>query len=88
MIALNLKRAALIAASQIDKLADCRMSYFLKYGLRVQERKEASVDPAEFGTYVHAVLENTARSTSGFPDAKSKKVLFTLPSGLSNVKCR
>ena len=37
------------------------MSYFLKYGLRAKERKEASVDPAEFGTYVHAVLEKTAR---------------------------
>ena len=37
------------------------MSYFLRYGLRVKERKEATVDPAEFGTYVHAVLEDTAR---------------------------
>ena len=37
------------------------MSYFLKYGLRAKERKEITVDPAEFGTYVHAVLENTVR---------------------------
>lgn len=50
-----------LSASQIDRQAECRMSYFLKYGLRAQERKEATVDPAEFGTYVHAVLENTAR---------------------------
>ena len=50
-----------LSASQIDRQAECRMSYFLKYGLRIQERKEATVDPAEFGTYVHAVLENTAR---------------------------
>lgn len=50
-----------LSASQIDRQAECRMSYFLKYGLRVRERKEAAVDPAEFGTYVHAVLENTAR---------------------------
>jgi len=50
-----------LSASQIDRQAECRLSYFLKYGLRAQERKEASVDPAEFGTYVHAVLENTAR---------------------------
>lgn len=50
-----------LSASQIDRQAECRMSYFLKYGLRVKERKEATVDPAEFGTYVHAVLENTAR---------------------------
>lgn len=50
-----------LSASQIDRQAECRMSYFLKYGLRAKERKEATVDPAEFGTYVHAVLENTVR---------------------------
>ena len=50
-----------LSASQIDRQAECRLSYFLRYGLRAQERKEATVDPAEFGTYVHAVLENTCR---------------------------
>jgi hypothetical protein len=50
-----------LSASQIDRQAECRLSYFLKYGLRAKERKEAVVDPAEFGTYVHAVLENTAK---------------------------
>lgn len=50
-----------LSASQIDRQAECRLSYFLKYGLRAKERKIATVDPAEFGTYVHAVLENTGR---------------------------
>ena len=50
-----------LSASQIDCCADCSFSYFLKYGLRAKERKQAAIDPAEFGTYVHAVLENTAR---------------------------
>ena len=50
-----------LSASQVDRQAECRMSYFLKYGLRAKEQKEATVDPAEFGTYVHAVLEKTAR---------------------------
>ena len=50
-----------LSASQIDKLADCRLAYFLKYGLKLKERKPATVDPAEFGTYVHAVLEETGR---------------------------
>ena len=50
-----------LSASQIDRFAECRLSYFLKYGLRAKERKEITVDPAEFGTYVHAVLEHTAR---------------------------
>ncbi len=50
-----------LSASQIDRQAECRLSYFLRYGLRAQERKEATVDPAEFGTFVHAVLEQTAK---------------------------
>lgn len=49
-----------LSASQVDKLADCRFSYYLKYGLRLKERKPITVDPAEFGTFVHAVLEKTA----------------------------
>ena len=50
-----------LSASQIDRQAECRLSYFLRYGLRAQERREAAVDPAEFGTFVHFVLEHTAR---------------------------
>ena len=67
-----------LSASQIDKMADCRMSYFLKYGLKLKERKVATVDPAEFGTYVHAVLEDTAReimNQGGFRKVSLEKTL-------------
>ena len=50
-----------LSASQVDRQAECRFSYFLKYGLSLRERKEAEVDPAEFGTFVHDVLENTVK---------------------------
>ncbi len=50
-----------LSASQIDQVGKCRLSYFLQYGIRARERREARIDPAEFGTYVHAVLEHTAR---------------------------
>lgn len=50
-----------LSASQIDQQANCRLAYFLKYGIRAQERKEAEIDPAEFGTYVHDVLEHTCK---------------------------
>ncbi len=50
-----------LSASQIDRQSECRMSYFLRYGLLARERKEAAVDPAEYGTFVHAVLEQTGR---------------------------
>lgn len=58
-----------LSASQVDKQADCRFAYFLRYGLRVKECKAATIDPAEFGTYVHAVLEATVKevmSQGGF----------------------
>ena len=50
-----------LSASQVEKQADCKLAYFLKYGLRAKEQKPVTVDPAEFGTYVHYVLEHTAR---------------------------
>ena len=50
-----------LSASQIDRQAECRLSYFLRYGLKAQELKEVAVDPAEFGTFVHAVLEGTVK---------------------------
>ena len=53
-----------LSASQVDRQAECRLMYFLKYGIRAKERKVATIDPAEFGTYVHAVLEETAREVS------------------------
>lgn len=49
------------SASQIDKLAKCRLMYFLEYGLRVRERKVAEIDPLEYGNFVHAVLEDVVR---------------------------
>ncbi len=67
-----------LSASQIDRQAECRLSYFLKYGLRAKERKEASVDPTEFGTYVHWVLEKTAKSVlelGGFPNVSLETTL-------------
>ena len=51
-----------LSASQVDCLADCRLSYFLKYGMGAKERKTITVDPAEFGSYVHFVLEKTAKA--------------------------
>jgi len=67
-----------LSASQIDRQAECRMSYFLKYGLRLKERKSATIDPAEFGTYVHSVMENTAKTVmerGGFRNLTLQEVL-------------
>ena len=67
-----------LSASQIDKQADCRFSYFLKYGLRAKEQKVVTVDPAEFGTYVHYVLEHTARDIRNKGGFKSVSLSETI----------
>ena len=67
-----------LSASQIDRQAECRLSYFLQYGIKAKERKEATVDPAEFGTYVHWVLEHTAREVmkrGGFHEVSLEETL-------------
>lgn len=50
-----------LSSSQIDTLASCRLAYFLNYGLRAKERKSAQMDPSLYGTFVHDVLEHTAK---------------------------
>ena len=67
-----------LSASQIDRQAECRLSYFLRYGLRAQELKELTVDPAEFGTFVHAVLEKTVKeimTLGGFHQVSAEQTL-------------
>ena len=67
-----------LSASQIDRLAECRLSYFLKYGLKAKERKAANIDPAEFGTYVHAVLEECGKTVvkmGGFKNVSLEQTL-------------
>lgn len=71
-------KALKLSASQIDRQAECRLSYFLRYGIAARERKEITVDPAEFGTYVHWVLEHTVRDIrelGGFSEVSLEKTL-------------
>lgn len=51
-----------LSASKIDCCCNCRFFYFLQYGLKAGERKTAEFDAPIFGTFVHAVLEQTVRS--------------------------
>ena len=66
-----------LSASQIDKLAECRFAYFLRYGLGARDRRPAQVDAARFGTFVHYVLEHTAREVEakgGFAQMEVNRV--------------
>lgn len=46
-----------VSASQVEKFSKCRFSYFCNYGLRVRERLKAEINPMEYGTLVHYILE-------------------------------
>ena len=67
-----------LSASKVDRLAACKYAYFLQYGLKLQERKQASVDPAIYGTLVHYVLEQTVKEVEaegGFSTVSEERVL-------------
>lgn len=67
-----------LSASKIDLQRKCRFSYLLRYGLQIEERKQITVDPAEFGTYVHYVLEKTVADVmeqGGFAEISLDKTL-------------
>ena len=50
-----------LSASRVEKFASCRFAYFCQYGLRAKPYEPAGFQPPEMGTFMHYVLENTAR---------------------------
>lgn len=47
-----------LSASKIERYHLCRFSYFCQYGLKAKERRKASMDALEYGSFVHYILEN------------------------------
>lgn len=67
-----------LSASRIDKFAACRFAFFLAYGLKAAPRKQAKLDPSAFGTFVHAVLEQTVlrvKAEGGFQTVSQQRLL-------------
>lgn len=50
-----------LSASRIDKFSACKFAYFCQFGLRAKPNRPASFSPPEVGSFMHYVLENTAR---------------------------
>lgn len=46
-----------LSASKIERFHLCRFSYFCQYGLKANERRKASIDALEYGSFVHYILE-------------------------------
>ena len=67
-----------LSPSKIDKYAACRFAFFMNYGLRARPRKQAKLDQPAFGTFVHAVLENTVlrvNQIGGFHVVTKEKII-------------
>jgi len=66
-----------LSASKIDKIASCRFAYFLRYGIRAEERKEVRFDASAFGTFVHDILEHLVpmvMEQGGFAEVTEEKL--------------
>lgn len=50
-----------VTASRVDAFYRCQYAYFLRYGLKAKERRRASFDAPETGTFLHFVLEHTLK---------------------------
>ncbi len=50
-----------MSASRMDQLNSCHFAFFMQYGLKARERRKAGLDAPEIGTFLHYLLENTAR---------------------------
>lgn len=71
-------RQIYLSASRIDKYAACRFAFFLTYGLKAKPRRQARLDPSVFGTFVHAVLQNTVARVmdlGGFRQVSQEELL-------------
>lgn len=50
-----------MSASRLDLYRSCHFSYFMRYGLAAQPRLKAGFDAPQYGTFVHAVLEEVLK---------------------------
>ncbi|MCI8524378.1 MAG: hypothetical protein HFF17_00290 [Oscillospiraceae bacterium] len=67
-----------LSASRADQFAACRCAYFLRYGLGLRTQKEAAFDAPVYGTFVHAILEETTRQVrqeGGFHQVSEERLL-------------
>ncbi len=53
-----------LSPTQVELYHKCKFRYFLKYGLDVKERNKAELNPLEFGTCVHYILETFLKNHS------------------------
>jgi ATP-dependent helicase/nuclease subunit B len=50
-----------MSPTRLETMGACPFQHFARYGLRLQERREAGVDPGDLGTLLHAALATVVR---------------------------
>lgn len=66
-----------LSPSRLDSFNSCRFSYFSRYGLNLQPRREAGFDAPARGVFIHYVLEGTVRQVEeagGFANCTREQV--------------
>lgn len=63
-----------MTASRAEKIASCRFSYFMEYGLKARQRKRAQFGAPETGTFLHEVVEHTIADLSQDPSQEPRQV--------------
>ena len=53
-----------LSASRIDRFSTCKFAYFCQFGLNAKPYEPAGFKPPEIGTFMHFVLEGTARDAA------------------------
>lgn len=66
-----------MSASRAERLRSCHFAYFMEYGLKAKERKTATFDAPQIGTFLHYILENVCRDVQqkgGFVEVDDETV--------------
>lgn len=70
------------SVTSFENYASCRYAYFLRYGLGLYEREEYTFEASDFGTVLHAVIEDVSgkivkegKSFSGISDSERKRMV-------------
>lgn len=63
-----------ISASKADQFYSCRYAYFCNYGLKAKKWEKEELTAAEYGTFVHYVLEHVIRDGMSTKKAIEKYV--------------